>query len=89
MQRCAISPGSSGSLWFHLVFSADSYITEGCVCTWWGSHISKISKYVCFNIIFFLSFSSLATEESKEATSFGNFLKERKEVVQIRNRKSQ
>ncbi|KAM9466654.1 GPN-loop GTPase 1 [Clarias gariepinus] len=30
-----------------------------------------------------------ATEESKEATSFGNFLKERKEVVQIRNRKSQ
>ncbi|KAF4083755.1 hypothetical protein AMELA_G00120290 [Ameiurus melas] len=30
-----------------------------------------------------------ATEESKEAKSFGNFLKERKEVVQVRNRKSQ
>ncbi|KAJ7991127.1 hypothetical protein DPEC_G00294030 [Dallia pectoralis] len=29
------------------------------------------------------------TEESKESTSFGNFLKERKEVVQIRNRKCQ
>uniref|UniRef100_A0A674BL89 GPN-loop GTPase n=1 Tax=Salmo trutta TaxID=8032 RepID=A0A674BL89_SALTR len=29
------------------------------------------------------------TEESKEGTAFGNFLKERKEVVQVRNRKSQ
>ncbi|KAK5599148.1 hypothetical protein CRENBAI_025280 [Crenichthys baileyi] len=28
-----------------------------------------------------------ATEESKEGDSFGNFLKERKEVVQVRNRK--
>ncbi|KAM4596062.1 GPN-loop GTPase 1 [Fundulus diaphanus] len=28
-----------------------------------------------------------ATEESKEADAFGNFLKERKEVVQVRNRK--
>ncbi|KAM4602636.1 GPN-loop GTPase 1 [Polymixia lowei] len=28
------------------------------------------------------------TEESKEGDSFGNFLKERKEVVQVRNRKS-
>ncbi|MCI4383052.1 hypothetical protein PGIGA_G00021810 [Pangasianodon gigas] len=30
-----------------------------------------------------------ATEESKEVTSFGNFLKERKKVVEVRNRKSQ
>ncbi|XP_041710319.1 GPN-loop GTPase 1-like [Coregonus clupeaformis] len=29
------------------------------------------------------------TEESKESTAFRNFLKERKEVVQVRNRKSQ
>ncbi|XP_072545040.1 GPN-loop GTPase 1 [Salminus brasiliensis] len=29
------------------------------------------------------------TEESKEVTAFGNFLKERKEVVQVRNRKTQ
>ncbi|CAB1331092.1 unnamed protein product [Coregonus sp. 'balchen'] len=29
------------------------------------------------------------TEESKEGTAFGNFLKERKEVMQVRNRKSQ
>ncbi|XP_022520494.2 GPN-loop GTPase 1 [Astyanax mexicanus] len=29
------------------------------------------------------------TEESKEGVAFGNFLKERKEVVQVRNRKSQ
>ncbi|XP_071757215.1 GPN-loop GTPase 1-like [Centroberyx gerrardi] len=28
------------------------------------------------------------TEESKESNAFGNFLKERKEVVQVRNRKS-
>ncbi|XP_056623824.1 GPN-loop GTPase 1 [Triplophysa dalaica] len=28
------------------------------------------------------------TEESKEATAFGNFLKERKEIVQVRNKKS-
>ncbi|GAA6079252.1 GPN-loop GTPase 1, partial [Tachysurus ichikawai] len=30
-----------------------------------------------------------ATEESKESTSFANFVKERKKVVQVRNRKSQ
>ncbi|MCJ8737265.1 hypothetical protein PDJAM_G00021830 [Pangasius djambal] len=30
-----------------------------------------------------------ATEESKEATSFGNFVKERKKAVEVRNRKSQ
>ncbi|XP_029353338.1 GPN-loop GTPase 1 isoform X1 [Echeneis naucrates] len=30
-----------------------------------------------------------ATEESKETDAFGNFLKERKEVVQVRNRKCQ
>lgn len=30
----------------------------------------------------------IVTEESKERDSFGNFLKERKEVVQVRNRKS-
>ncbi|KAB5562666.1 hypothetical protein PHYPO_G00020520 [Pangasianodon hypophthalmus] len=30
-----------------------------------------------------------ATEESKEVTSFGNFLKDRKKVVEVRNRKSQ
>lgn len=38
----------------------------------------------------FLNFSvflSVATEESKESDAFGNFLKERKEVVQVRNRK--
>ncbi|XP_051579107.1 GPN-loop GTPase 1-like [Myxocyprinus asiaticus] len=29
------------------------------------------------------------TEESKEATAFGNFLQERKEIVQVRNKKSQ
>lgn len=29
----------------------------------------------------------MATEESKEKDSFGNFLKERKEVVQVRNKK--
>ncbi|XP_065109512.1 GPN-loop GTPase 1 [Paramisgurnus dabryanus] len=29
------------------------------------------------------------TEESKEATSFGKFLKERREIVQVRNRKSE
>lgn len=29
------------------------------------------------------------TEESKEAGAFGNFLKERREVVQVRNRKSE
>ncbi|XP_058485529.1 GPN-loop GTPase 1 [Solea solea] len=29
-----------------------------------------------------------ATEESKETDAFGNFLKERKEVIQVRNRKS-
>ncbi|XP_033486936.1 GPN-loop GTPase 1 isoform X1 [Epinephelus lanceolatus] len=29
----------------------------------------------------------IATEESKETDAFGNFLKERKEVVQVRNRK--
>lgn len=28
-----------------------------------------------------------ATEESKEADAFGNFLIERKEVVQVRNKK--
>lgn len=45
-------------------------------------------KYVVKNQkeIFFYFF--LATEESKESDAFGNFLTERKEVVQVRNKKS-
>lgn len=34
-----------------------------------------------------MMFDFSVTEESKETEAFGNFLKERMEVVQVRNRK--
>ncbi len=63
---------------------------------WYRSHgwgyfrwlLKTIIAVTCYTRVYDVAFSPTVTEESKEGGAFINFLKERKEVVQVRNRKS-